>query len=199
MTKSTKAGSESYKSLECLSDEELFACAATGDQDALTILFHRFQYLVFEVAHRIVRDPGGAEDVAQNVFLDIYRARANFDPRKGILKVWILQYAYHRALHRKRHLTSNHFYKWENLEAAIGLGAERGLWGGLPETVILAEQMLEKLKPHQREVIEMTYYEGLTAEEIARRLGTTPCAVRHHLTRGIEAMRRVSGKANEKP
>jgi RNA polymerase sigma-70 factor (ECF subfamily) len=199
MTKSIKAGSESHKSLECLSDEELFACAVSGDQDALTTLFKRYQYLVFEVAHRIVRDPGEAEDVAQNVFLDIYRARANFDPQKGILKVWILQYAYHRALHRKRHLTSNHFYKWENLEAAIGLGAERGLWGDLPETVLLAEQMLEKLKPHQREVIEMTYYEGLTAEEIARRLGATPCAVRHHLTRGIAALRRVFGKANEKP
>src|SRR5260370_17406401 len=93
---------------------------ACGLQDALMTLFARSQHLVFDVALRIVRDPGEAEEVVQTVFLDIYRAVANFDSRKGILKVWILQYAYHRALHRKRHLASNHFYRWEELEAPIG-------------------------------------------------------------------------------
>jgi RNA polymerase sigma-70 factor, ECF subfamily len=81
--------------------------------------------MMFDVALRIVRDPGEAEDVVQTVFLDVFRAMANFDSRKGILKVWLLQYAYHRALHRKRHLVSNHFYRWENLEAAIELGSGR--------------------------------------------------------------------------
>jgi RNA polymerase sigma-70 factor (ECF subfamily) len=147
---------------------------------------------------RIVRDPSEAEDVVQNVFLDVFRAVANFDPRKGILKVWILQYAYHRALHRKRHLVSNHFYRWESLETAIELGAGRALWGELPETARLAEQMLENLKPRQRQVVEMTYYEGLTAEEIARRLDESPHAVRHHLQRGVAALRAAFGNANEK-
>jgi len=123
---------------------------------------------------------------------------ANFDSRKGILKVWLLQYAYHRALHRKRHLVSNHFYRWENLESAIEVGSGRLLWGELPEAVRLAEQMLENLKPRQREVVELTYYEGLTAEEIAHRLGESPHAVRHHLQRGVAALRAAFGNANEK-
>jgi len=181
-----------------LSDEDLIHYAATGHHDALTILFDRYHRLVFDVALRIVRDPGEAEDVVQNVFLDVFRAMANFDSRKGILKVWLLQYAYHRALHRKRHLVSNHFYRWENLEAAIELGSGRPLWGELPEAVRLAEQMLENLKPRQREVVELTYYEGLTAEEIARRLGESPHAVRHHLQRGVAALRAAFGNANEK-
>jgi RNA polymerase sigma-70 factor (ECF subfamily) len=152
-----------------LTDEELMQYATAGHHDAVTVLFDRYHRLVFDVALRIVRDPGEAEDVVQSVFLDVFRAMANFDSRKGILKVWLLQYAYHRALHRKRHLVSNHFYRWENLEAAIELGSGRPLWGQLPEAVRLAEQMLENLKPRQREVIQMTYYEGLTAEEIGRR------------------------------
>jgi DNA-directed RNA polymerase specialized sigma24 family protein len=102
-----------------LFDEELMQHATTGRHDALAILFDRYHRLVFDVALRIVRDPGEAEDVVQNVFLDVFRAMANFDSSKGILKVWVLQYAYHRALHRKRHLVSNHFYRWENLETAI--------------------------------------------------------------------------------
>ncbi len=163
-----------------LSDEELVQRVAVGCQDAVTALFDRYQHLVFDVALRIVR------------------AVANFDSRKGILKVWILQYAYHRALHRKRHLASNHFYRWEELEAAIEVGSGRALWGELPETVRLAEEMLGNLKSRQRAVIEMTYYEGLTAEEIARRLGESPHVVRHDLHRGLAGLRAMFGNGHEK-
>jgi len=194
----TKPVRLTFDGLSKLSDEELTRQIAEGCKDAMAVVFDRYHRLVFDVAVRIVRDPGEAEDVVQTVFLDIFRAMANFDSRKGILKVWLLQYAYHRALHRKRHLVSNHFYRWENLEAAIELGSGRPLWGELPETVRLAEQMLENLKPHQREVVELTYYEGLTAEEIARRLSESPHAVRHHLQRGVAAMRAAFRSSNEK-
>lgn len=60
-----------------LSDEELMQRAAVGCQDAITALFDRYHHLVFDVALRIVRDPGEAEEVVQTVFLDIYRAVAN--------------------------------------------------------------------------------------------------------------------------
>jgi RNA polymerase sigma-70 factor (ECF subfamily) len=194
----SKSHEVQFENFCTLSDEELSRQIIAGCQDALTALFDRYHRLVFDVALRIVRDPGEAEDVVQNVFLDVFRAMANFDPRKGILKVWILQYAYHRALHRKRHLVSNHFYRWENLETAIEVGSNRALWGEVPEAARLAEQMLENLKPHQREVVELTYFEGLTAEEIARRLGESPHAVRHRLQRGVAALRVTFGNGNGK-
>jgi RNA polymerase sigma-70 factor, ECF subfamily len=182
--------------LRKLGDTELMQYVAEGCTDALTILFDRYHRLVFDIALRIVRDPGEAEDVVQTVFLDVFRAVANFDPKKGILKVWLLQYAYHRALHRKRHLVSNHFYRWEALEVALEIGVERSLAAELPEIVRLAEEMLEKLKPRQRTVLEMTYYEGLTAEEIALRIGETAHVVRHDLHRGLAALRLVAGKSS---
>src|SRR5260370_36719484 len=114
-----------------LSDGEVMQHVTSGYQDALAILFERYHRLVFDVAVRIVRAPGEAEEVVQTVFLDIFRAMANFDSRKGILKVWILQYAYHRSLHRKRHLASNHFYRWQELEAAIEVCWGRASWGNL--------------------------------------------------------------------
>lgn len=181
-----------------LSDDELMRQVADGCQDALAALFDRYQRLVYDVAFRIVRDPGEAEEVVQTVFLDIFRAVANFDPRKGTTKVWILQYAYHRALHRKRHLIANHFYQWEELESAVEVGVRRSLGVGMPEIVRLAEQMLEKLKPRQRTVLEMTYYEGLTAEEIATRLGETVHVVRHDLHRGLAALRAALGAGHGK-
>jgi RNA polymerase sigma-70 factor, ECF subfamily len=181
-----------------LSDEELMRRMKAGSHDALTALFDRYHHLVFDVALRIVRDPGEAEEVVQTVFLDVYRAAANFDPRKGIPKVWLLQYAYHRALHRKRHLVSNHFYRWEELESAMEVGVRRSLEGNIPEIARLAEQILEKVKPRQRAVLEMTYYEGLTAEEIASRLGETVHVVRHDLHRGLQTLRATLGKSHER-
>ncbi len=183
--------------LSKLSDEELIGCVANGRDDALTVLFDRYHRLVFTVAVRIVRDTGEAEEVVQTVFLDIFRAAANFDPNRGMLKVWILQYAYHRALHRKRHLVANHFYRWEELEAAIEVGMIRPLSSDVHEVVRLAEEMLAKLKPRQREVVEMTYYEGLTAEEAAARLGESVHAVRHHLHRGLASLRMAFKKPRD--
>jgi RNA polymerase sigma-70 factor (ECF subfamily) len=183
--------------LSKVSDEELIVCVVAGRHDAVTVLFDRYHRLVFSVALRIVRDPGEAEEVVQTVFLDVFRAAANFDPKRGMLKVWILQYAYHRALHRKRHLIANHFYRWEELEAAIEVGMIRPLSSDIHEVVRLAEQMLAKLKPRQRKIVEMTYYEGLTAEETAAKLGESVHAVRHHLHRGLTALRMAFGEARD--
>lgn len=180
-----------------LSDEELIGRVTGGCQSSMAILFDRYHRLVFSVAVRVVRDLGEAEEVVQTVFLDIYRAAANFNPAKGILKVWILQYAYHRALHRKRHLVANHFYNWEELEKAVEIGSQRGLSAEMQGKIRLAEQLLQKLKPRQRAAVEMTYYEGFTAEEIATRLGHSVHIVRHDLHRGLAALRASLKSSNE--
>jgi RNA polymerase sigma-70 factor, ECF subfamily len=189
---------DSDSNISNLSDEELMDCLRGGRQEALAVLFDRYHRLVFSIALRIVRDPGEAEEVVQTVFLDIYRTAANFDSRKGILKGWLLQFAHHGALHRKRHLVANHFYRWEELEAVLESGASCPLAVESPEVMRLAEELLEKLRPRQRAVLELTYYEGLTAEEIADRLGESVHAIRHDLYRGVAALRTAFGNGDEK-
>jgi RNA polymerase sigma-70 factor (ECF subfamily) len=102
--------------LESLPDEEVMAYLQRGHNDALAVLFDRYQKLVLSIARKIVRDPGEAEDVTQTVFLDIYRAVAQFDPLKGSAKVWLMQYAYHRAINRRQHLQGQEFYKNSGVE-----------------------------------------------------------------------------------
>ncbi len=176
-------------------DEDLIELLRAGSDEALTVLFDRYHRLVFHVALRIVRDPGEAEDVVQTVFLSIFRAVANFDRRKGLVRVWLLQYAYHRALHRKRHLTANQFYRWEELEAAMEVGAARAYLGDARENVRLVDQLLQRLKPRQRSVMELTYYEGLTAEEVSRRLNESVHVVRHDLQRSLAILREAMLRA----
>lgn len=166
-----------------------------GEQDALAVLFDRYHRLVYSVALRIVHDPGEAEEVVQTVFLDFYRALANFDPRKGILKVWLLQYAYHRALHRKRHLAANRFYKWVDLEEAAGEPALSWSPNAVAEVARLTEELLSRLSPRRREILELTYFEGLTADEVAVQLRESVNVVRHELYRALASLRQaIPGK-----
>ena len=76
-----------------------------GHPDALPSLFNRFYRLVLKIALRILRDPGEAEDVMQEVFFEIFNKAAQFDPAKGSTKTWIVQYAYHRSLSRRQYLS----------------------------------------------------------------------------------------------
>jgi RNA polymerase sigma-70 factor, ECF subfamily len=179
--------------LDRLPDEELMACLKEGQSDALAILFDRYQKLVLSIALKIVRDPGEAEDVTQTVFLDIYRAVAQFDPSKGNTKVWLMQYAYHRAINRRQHLRGREFYK--NTELQEEDLETRPVEGhaifrlSSPETQALVRESIAALSDKQRSVIEMACYEGLSMREIAERSGDSFVSVRHHYYRGLQALR----------
>jgi RNA polymerase sigma-70 factor, ECF subfamily len=177
--------------LSRLSDEQLMSCLQNGQSDALAALFDRYQKLVLSIALKIVRDPGEAEDVTQIVFLDIYRAVAQFDPAKGSTKVWLMQYAYHRALNRRQHLQGREFYKSTELEEVDNRPVEARATFGLSssETNELVRKSLATLPAEQRSVIEMASYEGLNMREIAERTGDSFANVRHHYYRGLRRLR----------
>jgi RNA polymerase sigma-70 factor (ECF subfamily) len=183
-----------------LSDEQLIACLQEGQSDALSILFDRYQKLVLSIALKIVRDPGEAEDVTQTVFLDIYRAVAQFDPSKGNTKVWLIQYAYHRAINRRQHLQGREFYKSTELEEADSLPAEAHATFGMSSLEIkeLVRKSMVALPQEQRSVIEMASYQGLTMREIADRTGDSFANVRHHYYRGLQNLRSLI-MGGEKP
>jgi RNA polymerase sigma-70 factor (ECF subfamily) len=192
----------SMAQLERLSDEQLMARLQEGQNDALAVLFDRYQKLVLSIALKIVRDPGEAEDVAQTVFLDVYRAVAQFDPRKGNTKVWLMQYAYHRAINRRQHLQGREFYKSTELEELETQPVEAHATFGLssPETRALVRQSMNALSDTQKSVIEMACYEGLSMREIAERTGESFVNVRHYYYRGLQKLRSlISGGGDKKP
>jgi RNA polymerase sigma-70 factor, ECF subfamily len=187
-----------WTELERLPDDQLLACLQKGQGDALAVLFDRYQKLVLSIARKIVHDPGEAEDVTQTVFLDIYRAVAQFDPSKGNTKVWLMQYAYHRAINRRQHLQGREFYKNAELEEVDARPVEARATFGLssPETRELVRKSMAALSKEQRSVIEMASYEGLSMQEIAKRTGNSFANVRHHYYRGLQKLRSlISGES----
>lgn len=160
--------------------------------DALAVLFERHSPLVFRLALRILRNRAEAEDAVQQIFLDFYRSVNRFESKKGAFKSWLLMFSYHRTLNRKRQLRSRAFYDCDSLEESsplISAIREGPLPFHLPERICLIKEALGLVKPKQRRVIELVYYEGLTSNEIAEQTGESVRVVRHHLYRGLDKIR----------
>ncbi|HEY6376927.1 MAG TPA: sigma-70 family RNA polymerase sigma factor [Edaphobacter sp.] len=178
--------------LKLLTDDQLMVRLQEGVNDALLVLFERYQRLVFSIALKIVRDRGEAEDVTQNVFFEIYRSMAQFDPRKGTLKVWLLQFAYHRAFNRKQYLNTRNFYDQENADDLDSLSRREFVTSGRyapAELRLLMQEGLASLGDSQKRVIELASYDGLSMQEIADKTGNSLSNVRHHYYRGLQKLR----------
>jgi RNA polymerase sigma-70 factor, ECF subfamily len=182
-------------------DERLVELLVTGDHDAMGAIFDRYYRSVMCVALRIVRDPGEAEDVAQVAFTDFYRNAKLFDPRKGNLRTWLLQYAYGRSLNRLAGLKSRRHYdqvEYDNVEAsalAAGAGERFGLTS--QEARVFVGQALARLKEKQRRVIELVCLCGLTIAEVAEVTGDSVGNVQHRYYRGVERLRKEFSQRRE--
>jgi RNA polymerase sigma-70 factor (ECF subfamily) len=185
----------SLSQLRDLSDEELLEHLGHQDADALALLYQRYRRLVFTVAFQILRDRGEAEDLVQNVFVDVYKTPLRYDPERGSVKVWILQFAYHRSFRRKRQLASRHFYTALELsEVQDTVSTSSAALANVENERVMAKAF-ETLGESQRQVIEMACYEGLSLRDIADATGKNLGNVRHHYYRGLQTLReRLNGK-----
>lgn len=156
----------------------------SGDADALTVLFERHGPLVFRIAMRVLHNGADAEDAAQQTFIDIFRAANQFDPAKGAFKPWLLMFAYHRTFNLRRHLRIQltEDLPSDTLPSQVVPSADAG---------ISIREALGQIRPRQRRVIELTYFEGLTAKEVSTLTGESVRVVRHNLYRGLAKLRLI--------
>ena len=179
----SERGGDGEPSVE--SDADLVVAMRATNDDAVETLFHRYGRLVYRVALHILRDAGEAEDVTQEIFLEIYRNAHLYDPSRGSVRVWFLQYAYHRSLRRRLTLLRRAGYLAEPLDddtcAAEGyrpqLTPEERRW--------VLRAGLAQLPARQRATLELTCFEDLTLRDVAARLRVSLGCARHYYYRGL--------------
>jgi RNA polymerase sigma-70 factor, ECF subfamily len=173
------------------SDEELMLQIQRGDGDAFATLFDRHHRLVLTIALRILRDVGEAQEITQNIFFELYRSAGRFDAERGTLKVWLLQFAYHRSINRRNYLVLRQFYNRPDLEDVMEWESSSHSVSRIliPELKQLAEQLLGTLNEAQRRTIKRVIFEGLTLREVAEQTGESYSAVRNHYYRGLHHLR----------
>jgi len=178
-----------------LTDETLMASICSGDGEALACLFQRYALLIRGVASRILSDASEAEDLVQDLFIYIQRKCAIFDSSKSSARSWIIQMTYHRAIERRRYLTTRQFYSRGDEEgmrnAVVGVPTDESDYSA--EAVFGRnglEKVFDSLSEGQRDTLRLYFFEGYTLAEIAVKLGQPHANVRHHYYRGLGKLRK---------
>lgn len=179
-----------------LSDEALMNSVCEGSREALALLFRRYARLVRTVAMRILRDDSEADDLLQEVFLFLHHNCSVFDSSKALLRSWIVQMTYHRAIDRRRYLNSRHFYTRLDLDGVAELlnlssdsREESDLLGSMVGNATMQE-LFDTLTEDQRNTLTLHFYDGHTFAEIAAKLDQSLGNIRNHYYRGLEKLRK---------
>jgi RNA polymerase sigma-70 factor, ECF subfamily len=172
---------------QTVSDAALVARIRSGDENAMAQLYDRYSSIVYAVALRVLGDTAAAEDVLQDVFLQLWRRPTQFDSSRGQMAAWLSVIARHRAIDRLRRRTPDTNIDdivvsvspdLDNAaERSIAMQKVRGVLAGMPSA--------------QRSALEMSYFEGLSHSEIAQRTGEPLGTIKTRIRAGLLLLRKA--------
>ena len=167
------------------SDNALVSAMGNGDESAMGLLYDRYSPIVYSVALRVLGDEGMAEDVLQEVFMQLWRNPAAFDSRRGALGAWLAVISRNRAIDclRKRRPETDIDEVVVSIELDLASEAER------TRTVTKIRHTLGSMPVGQRTALEMAYFEGLTHSEIASKTGESLGTIKTRIRSGLLALR----------
>ena len=155
-------------------DHQLLERIAAKDKDALNILYNRYMTPVYSLSLHMLKQPPLAEEVTQDVFLNIWLKAASFNASRGNPRSWIMSVTHHRVVDviraRRRTYTMSDPEGYETLERLPSSepSVESQVAQSLDRERIV--RALATLPDNQREVIELAYFEGYSQSEMADRL-----------------------------
>jgi RNA polymerase sigma-70 factor, ECF subfamily len=180
------------EALQRLADEDLMTLVDTKESEAFAVVYDRHGGAAYSLAHRIVGDPGMAEDVTQEAFLSIWRSTARFDAARGSVRAWVLGVVRNRAIDALRRaarpapkLDLDDEAVLETQPAAQRTEAE----AIRRETAGRLREALGLLPREQSQVIELAYFGGFSHSEIADMLGAPIGTIKGRMRLGLEKIR----------
>ena len=168
-------------------DAGLLDRVLAGDQSAMTEVFDRYSSAVYSVALRVLHDPGHAEDVMQEVFLQIWRNPSSFVQGRGSLGAWLVVVARNRSIDLLRRRRPSDPVEDVILASSSDVASEA-------ERNIVTEKVREILKDlpaEQKASIELAFFEGLTHSEIAERTGDPLGTVKTRIRLALISIRKA--------
>jgi RNA polymerase sigma-70 factor (ECF subfamily) len=181
------------------SDVDLLHAVARGDEAALARLYDQYRAILFGLLVRILSSREEAEDVLQDVFIQVWRRAADFDEKRGKPFTWLVTLTRSRAIDRLRQIGARH-----RLATGAAENQPEEVSDALADTFKseqkeIVKRALAKLPEEQRRALMLAYYDGLTQSEIASRLSTPLGTVKTRMRSGMNKLRELLGGQFEIP
>jgi RNA polymerase sigma-70 factor (ECF subfamily) len=175
---------------------ELVHRVACGDQNAFSRLYDQLAPLVYGVVLKVLRSPAQAEEVTQEVFVELWRTATRFDGSRSSVRTWAAMVAHRRAVDRVRSEQASR--RRDDLDVS---------YSPAPHDVVVAEvessidqyrvrKALASLSDSQREAVELAYFGGRTYREVAVLLGVAEGTVKTRIRDGLIRLRGELGVAD---
>lgn len=171
----------------------LMVQVAKGDESAFASLYDRTSAAIHGLTRRIVRDPARAEEITQEVYLQVWRTASRYDPERGSAKSWLFTLAHRRAVDVVRHDQAS-----TNREAGYD-------WSGGPNIDVVHEEVTTRLEHEQvrrclgtltdlqRESVTLAYYGGHTYAQVSSLLEVNAATVKTRMRDGLIRLRDCLG------
>jgi RNA polymerase sigma-70 factor (ECF subfamily) len=164
---------------------------AGGDRDALRQVYQDTSAKLYGVCLRILNDTAEAEDVLQDIYLTIWRRAGAFEPERGLSPItWLVAIARNKAIDRLRATARPRAVR--PLEEAAGVADS----GPAPSASVEAadeaaalSRCLGELEPHHAETVRTAFFEGVTYEALAVRIGAPVGTVKSWIRRSLQRLR----------
>lgn len=177
--------------LQPVPDSALIERMMAGDEQALAALYDRYSGMLFGMLMRILKDTQLAEEVLQDLFMQLWREAGRFDANRGSMTAWLLVMARNRAISRLR----------RGHRPAIADDPEGFLLDSAPDPANLEDEAARRqlavrlrtamagLPGEQREALELAYFEGMTQTEIAQRTGAPLGTVKSRVRAALQSLK----------
>lgn len=174
----------------------LLTASASGDQDCFAQLYDATAPRVLGLVLRVLRDRAQAEEVTQEVFLQVWRTAGSFDPSRGSALGWLLTLAHRRAVDRVRSVVaqSKRDIAYESQSATTPFDSTAETAEGRMEATEV-HAALGALTTTQRSAVELAFFDGLTHSEVSERLGVPLGTAKTRIRDGLRRMRNELGGA----
>jgi RNA polymerase sigma-70 factor (ECF subfamily) len=173
------------------SDVLLLKAIAARDEAALAQLYDRYRAILFGLLMRILNNREEAEDVLQEVFLQVWRKAADFDENRGRPFTWLVTLARSRGIDRLRTLASRERVAEAGAREVSEEISDAATDALKSEQRGLVSDALAKLPDEQKRPIMLAYFDGLTQSEIATRLGAPLGTVKTRMRTGMIRLREL--------
>jgi RNA polymerase sigma-70 factor (ECF subfamily) len=166
-----------------------------GDESALSAIYDRYSPMLFGLLARILQDRHAAEDLLQDLFLQLWRGAGKFDASRGSLPAWLTVVARNRAISqlrgaRNRELLEENDGDYANIFVSDQNIEDEAARAELARNLTTA---LGTLPAEQRHTLELAYFEGMTQSEIAARTGCPLGTVKTRVRTALQSLRQIIG------